>query len=69
MAYVFAAVVLGLLIFVAWLWAAARKAGATTEQAKVATKTVDVLVAQDKAAAKAPRDRAGVTESLSKGTF
>ena len=69
MIYVIAGLAIAAAVFLVWIMTRERKAGAVAEQAKVATHTVDVLAAQDKAAAEAPHDRQGVQDALDKGTF
>ena len=69
MIYAIAGLAVAVIGFLIWYAVRERKAGAVAEQAKVATHTVDVLAAQDKAAAEAPRDRTGVENALDKGSF
>jgi len=67
--YVVAGVIIAGLGFLVWFAIRERKAGAVTEQAKVATKTVEVQQKMDQAGAAAPRSREGVQDALDKGTF
>lgn len=69
MVYAIGAIVVGFLGFLIWFAIRERRAGAVTEQAKVATKTVETMKRQDEAAAKAPRSRDQVLDALEKGEF
>lgn len=69
MEYLVIAAGLAVMVFLVWFAVRERRAGAATEQAKVAAKTVETMKAQDKAAAKAPHSAEATIDALDKGRF
>lgn len=67
--WVIAALFLAAIGFLVWVMVWARKAGAVTEQAKVATATVEAQQRMDKAAAQAPRTEDQAAQAMDEGRF
>lgn len=67
--YLILGTVLAILAFLVWFAIRERKAGAVTEQAKVATATVEAQQRMDKAGAEAPRTEDAAAQAMNEGRF
>jgi hypothetical protein len=65
--YIWAAVALGIIGFVIWLYTAGRSAGKAGIAADVASKTADVTQKQAQAQADAPRSKDAIIDRLREG--